>query len=237
MMREIFDDVFSAAEAAASRIAADACEAVRARGVFTFAVSGGETPWIMLRELVRKDVPWQNVHIFQVDERVAADRHPDRNLTHLRESLLNHVPLPADHVHPMPVTSTDLETAAASYARTLHRIAGSPAVLDLVHLGLGQDGHTASLVPEDPVLEITDRDVALTGVYQGRYRMTLTCSVLSRARKVLWVVTGKQKAEMLRRLCRGDRSIPAGHIDSGRALLIADRAATGYPAAEQSMGA
>ena len=200
MKLEVFDDADSVARAAAKTIAADARAAIAARGCFALAVSGGHTPWIMLRALGGEDIPWAGVHVFQVDERVAPDGHPDRNLTHLRESFLQYVPLRPEQIHAMPVEAADLEAAAAEYARTLGEIAGSPAVLDLVHLGLGPDGHTASLVPGDPVLDIADRDVAVTGVYQGRRRMTLTYPALNRARRVLWVVTGGEKVEMLRRL-------------------------------------
>jgi 6-phosphogluconolactonase len=175
--------------------------------------------------------------VAQVDERVAPAGHPDRNLTHLRESLLDHSLLPPGQVHEMPVESPDLEIAAAQYAATLAQIAGSPPLLDLVHLGLGPDGHTASLVPGDPVLDIEDTDVALTGLYQGRRRMTLTYSIINRSRSVLWVVTGSDKAEALSRLLSGDVSIPAGRIRHEQALVLADQAAAEQLTAEQKKGA
>jgi 6-phosphogluconolactonase len=236
MKLEVFGDADSVARAAAAVIAADARAAIAARGRFTFAVSGGHTPWIMLRALAGENVPWDRVHLYQVDERVAPAGHPDRNLTHLRESLLDHVPLTAEQVHAMPVEASDLEAAAEQYARSLQEIAGSPPVLDLIHLGLGPDGHTASLVPGDPVLKITDRDVALTGVYQGRRRMTLTYPALNRARRVLWVVTGSDKLEILPSLRDGDASIPAGRVRREQALLLADRAAAGQLKAEYEQG-
>jgi 6-phosphogluconolactonase len=107
-------------------------------------------------------------------------------------------------------------------------------VLDLVHLGLGADGHTASLVPGDAALDVLDAEVALTAPYRGRRRMTLTFPVVDMARSVLWVVTGADKAAMLERLCKGDRSIPAGCVRQDRALLIADRAAAGEAASGAS---
>jgi 6-phosphogluconolactonase len=227
MKLEVFDDADSVARAAAATIAADARAAMAARGRFTFAVSGGHTPWIMLRILAGEDMPWAGVLVFQVDERVAPQGHPDRNLTHLRESLLQHARLRPEQIHAMPVESPDLKAAASEYAQALREVGGSQPVLDLVHLGLGPDGHTASLVPGDAVLDVTDADVALTGVYQGRRRMTLTYPMLNRARRVLWVVTGREKVEMLRRLREGDVSIPAGRIQREQALLLADRAAAG----------
>jgi 6-phosphogluconolactonase len=160
-----------------------------------------------------------------VDERVAPPGDPDRNLTHLRESLLQHSPLRPDQIYGMPVDAADLAGAAAEYAATLRNIAGSPPVLDLAHLGLGPDGHTASLVPGDPVLDVIDTDVAITGAYQGRKRMTLTYPVLNRSRRILWLVTGDEKTAMLERLLRRDASIPAGTVQQEQAIILADRAA------------
>ena len=227
---KVLADAETVAREAAAVIAAEARAAVAARGRFVMAVSGGHTPWQMLRALAGEDVPWTSVHVAQVDERVAPAGDPDRNLSHLRASLLAHAPLPAEHIHAMPVEQPDLPAAAARYALTLQDIAGSPPMLDLAHLGLGPDGHTASLVPGDPVLEVMDREVALTGgSYQGRRRMTLTYPALNRSRRILWVVTGSEKVGMLARLRAGDRSIPAGRVRQDQALLLADRAAVTQP--------
>lgn len=234
---EVLDSADSVAQRAAAIIAADARAAVAARGCFVMAVSGGHTPWVMLRALGAQKLPWPAIHVVQVDERVAPAGHPDRNLTHLRESLLDHAPLLPEQIHDMPVESSDLEAAAAQYAATLRRIAGSPPVLDLVHLGLGPDGHTASLVPGDPVLNVNDADVAITGVYQGRRRMTLTYPMINRSRRVLWVVTGSEKVQMLNRFLDGDESIPAGRVRRERALALADDAAAARLAAEYKKGA
>src|SRR5258705_3287076 len=224
---EVLESAESVAQRAADIIAEEARKAVSARGRFVVAVSGGHTPWVMLRALASADVPWTAIHIVQVDERVAPAGHPDRNLTHLRESLLDRAPLAAEQIHAMPVESADLEAAAAQYAETLQQIAGSPPILDLVHLGLGPDGHTASLVPGDPVLKVTDADVAITGTYQGRQRLTLTYPMINRSRKILWVVTGSEKIEMLNRLLNGDESIPAGRVRREQAIVLADEAAAG----------
>jgi 6-phosphogluconolactonase len=227
MKIEVLADADEVARKAAAIIAGEARGAVTTRGRFIMAVSGGHTPWQMLRALAGEEVPWPGVHVVQVDERVAPVGHPDRNLTRLRESLLAHAPLSPDQIHAMPVEAPDLEAAAKQYALTLQEIAGSPPVLDLAHLGLGPDGHTASLVPGDPVLDITDADVGLTGVYQGRRRMTLTYAMLNRSRRILWVVTGGEKVNMLVRMRDGDRSIPAGRVCQDHALVLADRAAAG----------
>ena len=222
---QILDDSAAVAAEAAKVIARESRGAVASRGRFTMAVSGGRTPWQMLRALAHEDVPWHNVYVAQVDERIAPPGHPDRNLTLLRDSLLAHVPLPPENVCAMPVDSPDLSVAAMHYAIRLQEIAGAPPVLDLVHLGLGPDGHTASLVPGDPVLNVNDADVALTQPYQERRRMTLTYPALNRARRILWVVTGPDKAGMLWRLRDGDVSIPAGFVRRDQALVLADRPA------------
>ena len=223
----VFADEAAVALEAAMFIAGEVRAAVAARGRFIMAVSGGHTPWQMLRALAREDVPWKSVYVAQVDERVAPAGDPDRNLTHLRDSLLKHAPLRPGHICAMPVESPDLEAAAARYAQLLQQIAGSPPVLDLVHLGLGPDGHTASLVPGDPVLSVTEADVAMTRPYQERRRMTLTYPMLNRARRILWLVTGSEKAGMLVRLRYGDATIPAGRVRQEHALVLADRAAAG----------
>jgi 6-phosphogluconolactonase len=222
---QVLEDPAAVAAEAAKFIAREGREAVAARGRFSLAVSGGHTPWQMLRLLAREDLPWESVYVAQVDERIAPPGHPDRNLTHLHDSLLTQVSLPLENVCAMPVDSPDLAVAASQYALRLREIAGAPPILDLIHLGLGPDGHTASLVPGDPVLDVTDADVALTQLYQQRRRMTLTFPALNRARRILWVVTGPDKAGMLRRLRDGDVSIPAGFVRRDQALVLADRPA------------
>jgi 6-phosphogluconolactonase len=208
-------EVLADAEAAARRGAEVIADAI-AGGAQTMAVSGGHAPWRMFELLGGLDLDWPRVTIFQVDERIAPDGDPDRNLTHLRDSL----PAPAvNRVRPMPVTDPDPDEAAARYAAEL------PEAIDLVHLGLGPDGHTASLIPQDPVLGVTYLPVATTGEYQGRRRMTLTYRALEAARGILWLVTGPDKVEALAKLRAGDGSIPAGRVRNPGATLIADRAA------------
>ena len=214
---EVLPDAEAVAQRGAEIFASAAAAAIAERGLFTFAVSGGRTPWAMFADLAGK-MPWEKVTIFQVDERIAPDGDPDRNLTQLQRSL---PPGGAADVRPMPVWAEDLEEAAAMYAAAL------PQRLDLVHLGLGPDGHTASLIPGDPVLDVSDRDVAVTGEYQGRRRMTLTYPVLNRARQILWLVTGDDKVDALARLRAGDPSIPAGRVSTANALVVADGAAAG----------
>ena len=222
MKIEVLPDVDAVAQKAAAMIAAEARAACDLRGRFIMAVSGGRTPWAMLRALAGEKLPWERVHVVQVDERVAPAGDPDRNLTHLRESLLAHAPLRPEQIYAMPVEAPDLDAAAKLYARTLEQIAGAPPVLDLAHLGLGPDGHTASLVPGDPVLDVNDADVAVTGVYLGKRRMTLTYPVLNRSRRILWLATGSEKAGMLVRLRAKDISIPAGRVSQDQAVVLAD---------------
>jgi 6-phosphogluconolactonase len=221
---EIFPDGDAASQAAAKLIAAEARAAVALRNRFVVAFSGGRNPWQMLRLLAADELPWDAFQIFQIDERVAPSGHPDRNLTHLKESLAQ-APLRPEQIHAMPVEAPDLDAAARQYARELAAIAGHPPVLDLAHLGMGPDGHTASLVPGDPVLQVHDRDVAVTGLYEGRRRMTLTYPAINRSRRILWLVTGENKADVLPKLRAGDESIPAGRIRQDNALVLADRAA------------
>jgi 6-phosphogluconolactonase len=231
MKIEVLPDAEVVAQKAAEFIVAEARAAVAARGRFIIAVSGGHTPWVMLRHLAAEDVPWKQMHVVQVDERVAPAGDPDRNLTHLHETLLEHAPLPPQNIHPMPVEASDLAAAAKQYAATLTELAGSPPILDLAHLGMGPDGHTASLVPGDPVLNVTDADVAVTGAYMGHRRMTLTYPILNRSRRILFLITGKEKVEMLPKLLAADPSIPSGRIRQDNAVILADRDAAARAAA------
>jgi 6-phosphogluconolactonase len=207
-------DAEAAAREAASFVELTAAEAIGERGRFNFAVSGGKTPWKTLELLAEGGMDWARTNLFQVDERIAPTGSPERNLTHLVLSL----PLVCQAaIRPMPVGANDLEAAAAAYAYSL------PERFDLVHLGLGPDGHTASLIPDDPVLEVKDRAVALTaGEYQGTRRMTLTYPPIDRARKILFLVTGESKEDALSRLLAADRSIPAGRIRNDNCVAITD---------------
>jgi 6-phosphogluconolactonase len=215
----VFADGEGAARRAAQLIDDFAAAAIAARGSFSLALSGGRTPMRMLELLDPQPLSGDAVTILQVDERIAPDGDPDRNLTHISAAL----PAAAiERLRPMPVRDPDLDGAAARYEAAL------PDALDLVHLGLGPDGHTASLVPGDPVLEVRDRRVALTaGEYQGRRRMTLTYPPLDAARRVLWLVSGEDKRDPLALLLAGDESIPAGRVAARDMVVICDRAAAG----------
>jgi 6-phosphogluconolactonase len=208
-------DATALASRAADFVADRARTCVADHGRFRFAVSGGKTPWAMFAELASHEVPWGSVQIFQVDERVAPDGDPDRNLTNLRLALGHADP----EVIAMPVEDVDLDAGAAAYAKRL------PDRFDLVHLGLGPDGHTASLVPGDPVLDVTDRLVAVTQPYQGHRRMTLTYPALARADEVLWLISGEDKREALVKLLAGDRSIPAARVEARHSTVLADASA------------
>lgn len=225
MQLEVLADDAAVARRAAAFVAERARAAVSERGQFTLALSGGRTPWAMLRALTGEDLPWAQLQLFQVDERVAPTGDAARNLTHIQASLLERAPLPAANLHAMPVEAMDLQAAARDYAATLQRVCGAPPVLDLVHLGLGADGHTASLVPGDAALGVTGADVCLSGPYQGQRRMTLTYPALNRARCVLWLVCGADKRDALARLRAGDAGIPAGRVRSAQAWIVADEAA------------
>jgi 6-phosphogluconolactonase len=217
---EVVADEREAARRAAELIADAGRGAAGDRGTFSLAMSGGRTPWAMLAILGdSEEMPWAETELFQVDERIASPGSEDRNLTHLvlGLSMQNQAAL-----RPMPVTQRDLDAAAREYEASL------PEPLDLVHLGLGPDGHTASLVPGDPVLEMTGRRVAVTETaYQGHRRMTLTYPALAAARQVLWLVTGAEKREALAKLLVGDRSIPAGRVENDSMTVVADEAAAG----------
>jgi 6-phosphogluconolactonase len=228
MQIEVLANDDAVAKAAAGVIASQARAAVAERGLFTLAVSGGKTPWAMLKDLASEEVPWSQVHVFQIDERIAPEGDPDRNLTHLHESLLGNAPIPKENIHAMPVNAADPAEGAKEYEQTLQEFCGNPPVLDMAHLGLGPDGHTASLIPGDPVLSVVDRDVALTdpvNLYQNRRRMALTYPMINRSRKILWLATGAAKVPMIVRLKAADPTIPGGRISQEQALLLTDTAA------------
>lgn len=220
-------DADQAAALAAGELAAACHHAVAARGIATIAVSGGETPWRMLERLRELVLPWDRIHVAQVDERIAPRGDPRRNATRLERVLVMEGPLPGANLLAMPVEADDLEQAAHHYQARLERLAGRPMTFDLVQLGLGTDGHTASLLPGDPVLAITDRDVALTSLGQGLRRMTLTYPALDRARQRLWLVTGAGKAAPLSGLLHADATgdAPALRVSRAAAIVIADAAA------------
>ena len=215
---QVLNDADAVARRGAELIAEAAREAVAAHGEFAMAASGGHTPWAMYGQIEEQELPWSRTQIFQADERIAPAGSSERNLTHLIAALSIGA---QGSLRPMPVNDADPGAAARRYGDSL------PEALELVHLGLGPDGHTASLVPDDPVLDVTDTRVAVTGrEYQGVRRMTLTYPELNRARRLLWIVTGESKREPLAKLLAQDRSVPAGRVEpSGESLVLADRAA------------
>lgn len=206
---------------AASRIAALLDGAVATRGRASLAVSGGSSPRLMFAALAEADLDWSVIDVVQVDERVAPDGHADRNATDLQALLVGPAGIPAGNVHLMPVAVGTPEQAAEAYAGVLAGVLGDPPVVDVVHLGLGDDGHTASLVPGDPVLEVTDVDVAATGPYQGRRRVTMTYPLLARARHRVWLVTGEEKAAALARLVAGEGDDPAVRVRREASVVVA----------------
>jgi len=188
---------------------------------YALGVSGGRTPSLMFEALVDLPMPWGRVHLFQIDERVAPIGSKDRNFTQLSDRLLAHVDIPAENVHAMPVESRDLASACRQYEDELQRVTGG-APLDLLQLGLGDDGHTASLAPDDPIVEINDRAVWYVEEFNGLARMSMTYSMINPAKRILWLVTGPAKADMCRRLVESDHTIPAGRVSSENAILLVD---------------
>ena len=211
------------ANRAADLVAARLAEAADTRSRATLAVSGGSTPAAFLTELAERKLPWEHVHVFQVDERVAP-AGPERNITGLRDALLDRVAIPAGNVHPMPVDEPDLAAAAAAYGDVVRAVTGNERQLDVVHLGLGDDGHTASWPPGDPVLDATD-DVAVVGPFNGRLRMTLTPPAVNRAGWIVWLISGVDKAAVVRRLLAADTALPASRVRRDNVTLLADGAA------------
>ena len=207
----------------AELVAARLAEAIDARGRATLAVSGGSTPLAFFADLALRTLPWEDVHVFQVDER-AAPPGPERNLTGLREALLERAPIPAANVHSMPVDEPDLAAAAAAYGEEIRAVIGTGGRLDVVHLGLGDDGHTASWPPGDPVVEAID-DVACVGPFNGRLRMTLTPPAVNRSGWIVWQISGATKAAALRGLLAGDPALPASRVRRHDVTLLADGAA------------
>jgi len=225
MKTEIFPQAAQVAARAAAYLELGIRDALTHQKSFSLAISGGRTPWEMLKILSKADLPWQRINLFQVDERVAPDGHPDRNLTQLFQAIAGTAMVTQLRIFPMPVLAEDLEEGCRDYIKVLDEVSEGKG-LDIIHLGLGIDGHTASLVPGDGVLEVQDRMVACTqNTYQGRIRMTLTYPLLNSAKQLLWIVTGSEKKEMVQRMLQQDPSIPAGSIRQENALLLVDQAA------------
>lgn len=226
MKLQVLPDAETVAKKAVQIIVEVARERASVRGKFLFAVSGGSTPWKVLRQLADTALPRDAIELFQVDERIAPAGDPQRNLTQIKENLLDHSALNQKQIHAMPVERTDIDSAAESYAQLLQELCGNPPKLDLIHLGLGEDGHTASLLPGDPAQK-SHAPIAITNEYHGLRRMTMTYPTINAARRRLWIVTGANKRPMLERLYHGDSSIPAGRIERKNAIILADQNAAG----------
>lgn len=231
MSVRLFETPKELAEAAARAFVEEAARAIDERGRFAVALAGGSTPEATYEILARDhagDVDWPNVHVFFGDERTVPPDHEDSNYRMARESLLERVPMGS--VHRMR-GELPPEEAAASYEGELKEFFGeTPPVLDLVMLGIGPDGHTASLFPETSALEVTDRLVVANPVPKlDTTRLTLTAPVLSSARAVDFLVAGEGKAEALREILEGDadpRRYPAKLVrPPGGPTWMVDRAA------------
>jgi 6-phosphogluconolactonase len=210
----------------AARLVFDDCRATLEKrpGSYVLGLSGGRTPVRMFRFLAQLSLPWRHVHVFQVDERVAPHRSEDRNFTQLTDQLLQRVDIPCENIHSMPVESSDLAAACRCYEGELVHITGG-APIDFIQLGLGDDGHTASLAPGDPILGMTDRDIWHVERFNGLPRMSMTYRAINRSNRIMWLAAGHAKAEMCRRLLAGDQTIPAGRVTPDRAVLLLDEAA------------
>lgn len=217
-------DVAGAESAAAAFIAQCLRHAVQERGLATLAISGGRSPWGMFERLSDQSVEWDQVHVLQVDERIVPLDDSARNWSQFLEGALAQR-IPPQNRHPMPVEADDVELAIGRYSATLIQWAGVPPQLDVVHLGLGQDGHTASLFADDVLLQDRRHWVGVSKVYEGHRRLTLTLPVLNSARSVVWFAVGAGRREILKRLREGDESIAAGHVRRDRAVVFTDAAA------------
>jgi 6-phosphogluconolactonase len=211
-------DAEAACREAANFIVARGRQAISAKGRFVLALSGGTSPLPMFAALSAENLQWECVHLFQVDERLVPADSPERNFAGIREHLLAKANIPSGQIYPMPVDLVDPATAAATYAATLRYVLGDAGVLDLVHLGLGADGHTASLLPDDPALEERS-DVIVSRHYQGYRRLSLSLHIISAARERLWLVTGKGKERALEALLNGDPTLPAGRVPHHHSTL------------------
>lgn len=232
---ETFPDLESLSRAVAERFAELAREAAEAGKAFFAALSGGSTPRLAYQLLAEpsRAVPWSAIHLFQVDERFVPPDDEESNYRMLRQSLLDRAGVPAENVHRIRTeTGTPLE-AAREYEKELRQVfvppGGGPPRFDLILLGLGADGHTASLFPGSPALEERARWVAADFVQKLlAWRVTLTLPVLNAAREIIFLVSGAEKAETFRRVVRGlEQRLPAERVRpfDGRLLWYADAAA------------
>jgi len=225
---EVLPDGAALAGRTADLVATRLGEAIETRGQATLALSGGSTPLGFFAELAGRKLAWEAVHVFQVDERVAPPGHPDRNFEGLRRALLDRVPIPPANVHPMPVEEPELQGAAAAYAGEIRDVTGPDGRIDVLHLGLGDDGHTASWPPGDPVVDATS-DVAVVGPFNGRLRMTLTPPAVNRSGWIVWQISGAAKAPVVARLLQGDAALPASRVRRHDVTLLTDTAAGSQP--------
>ncbi|MBI4636709.1 MAG: 6-phosphogluconolactonase [Candidatus Rokubacteria bacterium] len=240
----IVGDPAALAETAAHAIVDAATQAVAARGRFTIALAGGATPRATYGRLAlppfRDRMPWERTWIFFGDERGVSPDHPESNYRMVREALLEKVPIPPAHVLRIRGEAEDPEVAAAAYARTLAEVfetrRGELPRFDLILLGLGIDGHTASLFPGSPALKEVFRMVAAVHAAAAAVpqRLTLTFPVLNAAAYVVFLVSGIEKAKVVRAVLSEQAMLPAGMVrpTDGRLLWILDRAAASSLPAE-----
>lgn len=190
-------------EAATDRTIQILKDAIAQNGIATIALSGGNTPKPLYQALVLADIDWSRLHVFWGDERYVPSDHPESNEKMARQAWLNHVPLPPENIHPVLTHLADPADSAQQYEATIHQVCGTTSgqfpAFDLILLGIGDDGHTASLFPHTPSLEVRDRLITV-GEKSGQTRITFTYPLINNAHNVLFVLAGESKRPALKEI-------------------------------------
>ncbi|MEB3224766.1 MAG: 6-phosphogluconolactonase [Synechococcus sp.] len=220
---EILDDKSELIKRALRIVTGKIEEAIARRGICTIALAGGSTPKPLYEKLAQQNLPWEQIQIFWGDERYVPADHPDSNEKMAREAWLNHVPIPAANIHPMPTAASDPQQDADTYEATLKNFFGQDVwpVFDIVLLGMGDDGHTASLFPHTAALTVGDRLVAV-GKKQGEPRLTLTVPLINAAHNIIFLVAGQNKQEALQQIFHSNAdglSYPSKLISPSQGVL------------------
>jgi len=229
---EVLTDKSALVARALTLVVEKATSAIAERGVFTIALAGGNTPKPLYEALAHQDLPWEHIQILWGDERYVPADHPDSNEGMARQAWLQHVPIPAANIHPMPTNEVDPSRAAERYEQELQQLfqvsAGCLPTLDLILLGIGDDGHTASLFPQTAALKVQDRLITV-GYKDGQPRITFTAALINHARSVIFMVAGASKQAALAEIFAADAdamTYPARLIQpNGELWWLLDQAA------------